>query len=396
MKGRECIWWEQTPGKLLRVQYQNHIKCIQFIKYEKRFITYKCIENNKEFVSAINTFICKGHIVTNLFPELSEKEISWKYQIGEIVNNNKQEFIIVDKKVKTARKKDSNQYYTAREKWYRIECLDCHYDKKWLREDSIFGKNFGCACCRGQVLVPGKNDLATICPEISKYLTDPNEMTKHTRGEHIWLNTTCPDCGTQKDVYLINLYLGKYSCDYCSDGVSYGEKFMSSVLKQLGVAYIFQFRKYHAVWCENYIYDFYIPQWKMIIEVHGGQHYYDTSWGTAISVQNNDEQKRKLAHNNNIVNYIVIDARISDMNYIKNSIISSALKDFCSLNEIDWNECHASSLKKYMPYTYQKWKSGNSIAEISEELKISPQTIRNYIKKMSKSRKVLHNNAETN
>ena len=57
----------------------------------------------------------------------------------------------------------------------------------------------------------------------------------------------------------------------------YPEKYVYAFLKALDIDFVYHHNKSHLSWCENFQYDFYIPNLKIIIETHGKQHYEDTN-----------------------------------------------------------------------------------------------------------------------
>lgn len=381
MKGRECIWWEKTIGHIIYVEYNGIKRQLKFIKYTKRKITYEVIESRKQFTSAINSFICHGNILKSVFPDNSIIDINWKYNIGEIVEGRLHNLKILNREVRCKEKLCKNKIYNMNEKWYRGECLDCGYNEIWFREDRPH-TDIGCTCCSGLVLVKGKNDLATTNPEVLDFLTNPQEGYEHTKGEHIWLNTTCPLCGFQKKMYIINLALGKYTCSNCSDGISYPEKFLINVFNQLNIEYIHQFSRKYAAWCDKYKYDFWLKNKNAIVEVNGLQHYEDNSRSKKENVQKNDRIKYNLAMKNNINNYIVIDARKSTKDYIKNSIENSKLASMFDLSKIDWKICDLNAYKSYVIYACDRWNEGASVKQIAKELKLSTTCICTYLRRL--------------
>ena len=125
---------------------------------------------------------------------------------------------------------------------------------------------------------------------------------------------------------------------------------MHSLLEQLGIE--FQIQKTFE-WSKNVkhispklsgkkVYDFFLTKYNTIIETHGIQHYED--YFTRISKrarnsseeQENDIIKQELAKNNNINNYISVNCRESNMNFIKNSILNCQLNNLFDLSQIDW------------------------------------------------------------
>ena len=390
MRGRMCVWWEQTPGIVMRTNYHNIDRYIQFLSYEKRFITYRTLSDNIIHKTEINTFICNGGALSNIFPDRFLIKIKWKYNIGDIINGHLHDIQVIDREIRKRikkTKKTKRGYDILNEKWYRCKCLDCGFDEIWIREDRP-EKWIGCQACSGQVVVKGYNDLATTHPNVLNVLTNPEEAYEHTVGEHAWLNTTCPICGYVKDVYISNIAAGKYVCDNCSDGISYPEKFMFKFLQLLGEKFIYQYRKIHAEWCNKYMYDFYLVQKDAILEVHGLQHYKQTTWYNYESITKNDINKKALA-SDYVSNYIIIDARYSDKDYIRNSIGKSVLNDWFDLSCIDWDICDEYATKSYVLQAINYWNDGLSICEIAEKISLSTETIKKYLKKVDKSKQKL-------
>ena len=149
----------------------------------------------------------------------------------------------------------------------------------------------------------------------------------HTNYPERGYTVKCLDCGHVYDIREV--YVA--SCPNCSDRVSYPEKFVINLFKQLGESIELQKR---FDWADLKRYDIYVPIHNMIIEVNGLLHYepvylphtnknYD-KYKELAKVQLNDKEKYELALENNIINYIVIDARESNMGYIKNSILTNS------------------------------------------------------------------------
>ena len=185
-------------------------------------------------------------------------------------------------------------------------------------------------------------------------------------------NFKCKSCGRVSNLRLAHVLSNYIQCPYCGDGISYPEKFMRSVLEQLDVDYIPEYSSKDCDWCGKYRYDFYLPIYNWIIEVHGLQHYYG-GWDLE-SVQESDRIKQQLALDNNINNYVVIDARKSEVDYIKNSIINSSLSNF-KLDIIDWNLCNISANKFYFSDIVDLWNNGYEASDIANKLDISLATV---------------------
>ena len=134
----------------------------------------------------------------------------------------------------------------------------------------------------------------------------------------------CNICGYE-DWIKEGVFKRKLGCNVCGDGISYPEKFIEKVLIQLNVKHE---RQYKTNWSQNKRYDFYLPDYNAIIEVHGEQHYRYTGRGRSLKEeQENDKFKEELALKNGIKHYIVIDCRKSDSQYIKSNLFNSELNE---------------------------------------------------------------------
>lgn len=122
----------------------------------------------------------------------------------------------------------------------------------------------------------------------------------------------------------------------------------------------------------------------MIIEVHGRQHYISTTWGDIEDIQRNDHDKKTLALNNGVRDYICIDASCSSIDYLTNSIIK-CLGNIFDLSYVDWAMCGrfaSSSLKTNICFEWDNAKS--LISDFAEKYKISCDIILIYLEEGNK------------
>ena len=195
----------------------------------------------------------------------------------------------------------------------------------------------------------------------------------HTKGSNDKVFVICPHCGEKKEIVISNLCNNKSICCSCGRGVSYPERFMMSVLDQLNIEYIFQLTKTTFDWCGDKKYDFYIPLTKSVLETHGMQHYKWTGRGRTLEEeQENDRIKYELALQNGIKEeeYIVIDCRYSDKEWIKNNILKSKLNELFDLSKVDLEKCEEFALcnlvKSVCDYWNDKkdWESATDLEKI--------------------------------
>ena len=281
-----------------------------------------------------------------------------------------------------------------RYKAYIVKCLKCGYIYEEPKLESNL-KKFGCKVCRGRKVVEGINDIATTHPWMIKYFKNPEEAKHITYNSNKKTDMLCPDCKKfEKKMSPNILYRNGIGCSFCNDGISYPEKFIANFLYELNIDFITQLSKTNFKWCDCYRYDFYIPDYNIIIEVHGIQHYEDSFVGinsknrkikTLKEEQQNDKIKQELALKNGIKNYIILDCRESTLEWIKNSIINSNLQEIFDVNfdNINWDKIAFNSLKSNVLIACKLWNENEyfTTEDIGKILHLSSSTILKYLKK---------------
>lgn len=196
----------------------------------------------------------------------------------------------------------------------------------------------------------------------------------------------CLDCGGEYDRSEGHLKERGVRCPNCGDGISYPTKFIHALLLQIGCSFEKEFTLKAA---GRRRYDFYIVNNNSIIEVHGSQHYLNrgnkTRGRTLEEEQSNDALKKEIALNSGITNYIIIDARESNLDWIKNSVLKSKLNKIFDLSSIDWEQCHEFAVNNLVVEVCSKFKENDpSITKkLSEEYGFHRSTIARYLKKGS-------------
>lgn len=235
-------------------------------------------------------------------------------------------------------------------------------------------------------IIKGINDLWTTHPHIAKYLNSPDDGYLYKYGTDKKLKFKCPDCNKTFDNKPSKIFnkSGVFICCCCNDGISYPEKVMYNLLNQLDIDFIWQFTKKRGGgdWCQRYQYDFYLIDYNTIIEVNGIQHYEECFTSRSlIETQQIDKIKKELALSNGIKNYIVIDARKSEFEWIKSNIINSEIARLVSLKNVDWEDCKLKSTKSIIILVGKDWDKGMHIGELATKYKIDRHTIRTYLLK---------------
>ena len=258
-----------------------------------------------------------------------------EYNIGDRIVDDKRDLTIIGK-----RKAVRSYYYQYRCNKCGYECQDGYragepFKGLWRTAYEFDSGHKGCACCNHSITVPGINSIADTHPELTKYFINGDEYKYPATSSSI-VSMICPQCGHIRKQTISVLTINGLSCPLCANTISIGERIMCSLLKFQNI----EFKKEFAFPDNKKRYDFYLSEYNTIIEIHGSQHYVQTSntWGTVKEQQQNDEYKKQFALNQGISHYIVINAKVSEFNYIKDSIINSELASIISLDNVDWIE----------------------------------------------------------
>lgn len=297
----------------------------------------------------------------------------YRFNVGDVVNGL--EIIEKQKKIR------SNG---VPQRAYLCKCVIDSYTSVHTEDNLLKGK--GCAVCAGIVIMRGINDINTVAPWLGELLENKDDGYKYGVYSHKKLKFKCPYCGTlTKPMKIYNVYIAKHiTCRKCGDGVSMPEKIMYGLLEQLKIN--FEYQKQFDWSCGKF-YDFYIKDISMIIETHGLQHYRDDlngNWGNPEEIKQNDEFKKNNAINNCIKNYLEIDcSNPSPLNLI--NIYKNTLSVYWDLNDIDFDKIVLESSKSFCIKAGDLWNSGNhDVSSIAEILRLNVQTIRKYLKTLTK------------
>lgn len=265
--------------------------------------------------------------------------------------------------------------------YYGYKCLKCGYENK-IREDHL-NEGVGCSCCDNKIAVLGINTILDTdhwMIDLGVSIEDAKKYTSYSKKK---ITVICPDCGEEKTITISDIYINHSISCSCGDGVSYPEKFMISLLKQLDIKFI---KEYTSNWSNNKRYDFYLEDYNIIIETHGEQHYKESnSFMTNLKEQQeNDKYKKELAFNNGIDKYIVIDCSKSELEFIKQNILNSELNYLFDLSKIDWLKCEEYALKNIIKEICECYNNNLNIIDIVNKYNLCRCTIRKYLKKGAK------------
>ena len=135
----------------------------------------------------------------------------------------------------------------------KYKCVKCGTVGECKEANSLMRGVSGCGVCGGRKLVKGKNDFASVYPQYLIYFVNKEDAENVTFGSGKRVLTKCPICGEERKTRIVDLINKGFSCPKCGDGVSYPNRFMYCLLKQLNID--FQ-REKSFIWSKDRIYDF--------------------------------------------------------------------------------------------------------------------------------------------
>lgn len=257
------------------------------------------------------------------------------------------------------------------------KCMECNSEFLATVNNRINGN--GCPYCSGQK-VNETNSLASLNPDVARLLTKHKDGYTITSGSGEKLFFTCPRCKDVSRKIVKNVVKHGIGCTKCGDGISYPEKFLISLLKQLEVN--FETQKVFD-WSSNKRYDFFVEAVNCIIETHGAQHYQENSSFhiSLLDEQFNDKLKKELAEKNGITDYVTINCSESNLEYIRKNIVNSKLSLLFDITKIDWLYCHQFACSSLVKTVCDLWKTTDkTTVEIGGILGIHQTTALRYIK----------------
>ena len=143
-------------------------------------------------------------------------------------------------------KKNKNDNYVE------VECSDCGY-KKWQKERYL-DLNKPC------------NRIRHLRPDLVDLLDDTEDDFQYTTKSHKIAKWECPCCHTKFERMVSTVTTRGFNCPTCGTGISFPNRMMYKILKQLKVPFC---RECEFSWAKRRYYDFYIEDSNTIIEMHG-------------------------------------------------------------------------------------------------------------------------------
>lgn len=378
--------YKSMMGMNLELLYEDEIYKVNIIDYFKKDGSFRFLIDYNGYIKedGVNCYsFVKGYFGSVLKKYTSE----FKYKVEQHIKDDKRDLIITERNaIEYNRKPDSKgRIYNKNKKFYKYTCNKCGWTEGQIEEGHLI-EGVGCSCCSNRTVVANINSIKVKSPWMIELGVSEEDSLKYAPSSNKKIKVTCPDCGRDKFMLVSNIYKRKSMGCPCGDGFSYPEKFVFSILEQLGVKFKTQ---YSPMWANLKKYDFYFEfdNEHFIIETHGGQHYRETKRKGARTLQEeqeNDKLKEQLAKDNGIENYIVIDCRESDLDWVKNSVLNSQLANKFNLSDVKWLKCEEFALNNLVKTVCDYWNDKNedkTINGVSRMFNLDMATIRNYLKK---------------
>lgn len=297
----------------------------------------------------------------------------------------------------------------------RCQYVDMPMQEKWVmikdvtKGKIIFDNNIkiqgGLYGLRYNYSIIKNFNFSNLTKDIYKYIKNDEDKCRYIKSNET-IEVICPDCNFVKKNTFANLKYNKFSCDNCSDGISFPEKFVNNLLNQLNIEYKkqFMFKDF------GYMYDFYLPEYNTIIEVHGEQHYEECTgfkkWKSYEEEHENDLRKYDLAVLNGYEynkNFFIIDARESTLEWMKDKILECKLSEVFNLSQVNWCQCleYASSSIQHEIWDYWRIHVNEnneciSLEDIGKIFHFDRGTISRYLKNGTLCGKCYYNSQEQN
>lgn len=226
------------------------------------------------------------------------------------------------------------------------------------------------------------------------YVVASKITKKNIRGYKI----ECMDCHSIREISEADLVHDGIGCNECHDFISFPEKAFTNILIQLGIKYKRQQKFKWAYYNKSdnnklngkkkYDFNFIVNNEEILTETNGMQHYkksFETIGGRSVEEEiENDRIKKELAINNGIKeeNYIVIDCRYSDIDFIKNNILNNKkLNSLFDLSKIDWNEVNIYATKNFVIEVCKYYEQVKDVQTVANYFNLDRSTITKYLKR---------------
>lgn len=265
-----------------------------------------------------------------------------------------------------------------------FKCTKYECGHQWLAAPSNILRGMGCPVCANLVVIPAVNSVYVLDPDVVKYFENPDDALKLTPSSSKKVNLVCQDCGSKRTMIMGHLHRDGFNCHICGPNISYPNRFLRSFMNQVKGSMDFVQYEWSQKWTQGLLYDAYfkVGNNQYTIEMQGRQHFVPV-WDKSMTVEDlaqKDSEKANLVIERGITP-IIIDASISDADFIITNIYNSKLSKVFDLSKVDWEQCKIDATKNIVKEICTYYSNNNStIEDIAKTYKFDRQTIRKYLK----------------
>lgn len=301
---------------------------------------------------------------------------NYYYNVGDIVNNLEiLEQLYYDQSISNDKQK------RAKEKRYKCKCMNDGY--VFIIRESDLKQSHGCPVCSNTKVIKGINDIATTDPELVKFFVNKEDAYNYSRCSSAEISVICPYCKSTKTIRVADMSKKQdISCQKCSDGISYPNKFAHELFSQLSNQYLEYEYEYSPDWANKYRYDNYMKLLngqEIIVEMDGGFHNHKDS----LYATKTDNIKNELSKQHNIKVIRIncdYDKTGNRFLFIKENTIKK-LSLYFDLSCVDWDKCNQSAISSKIINVLEFYKNNPkwNLADIAKKFCISKQTLYEYL-----------------
>lgn len=266
----------------------------------------------------------------------------------------------------------------------KIHCDKCGGDFD-IVPDVLRRRQFRCPICEYNYSSRAIKTIEQERPDLIEWLVDEEDKKIGITSRKI-IKIKCPVCGTTEDISALCFTKRIYNCHACNkDGISYPNKFLRAFLKQIKDQVDLLETEWNPNWALNYKYDGHIIKNSIdyIIEMHGIQHYKQTSVWDFKEQLRRDKEKESLSNENN-VEQIIIECKKSNFEYIKKHIEESRLAEILDLTKVNWAVIAKEVVKDYTKPIADLYNQGMEITKIGQKFMIERHAVSKILKEAAK------------
>jgi len=311
---------------------RNELKPEFVLKKGDKYIWFNCDVCNHDFDSQIKE-ITKGQWCPYCNSFKLCDNINCVYCFNRTFASHEKSIYWSSKNTETPR-----QIVKGSTKKYWFNCDKCKHEFEKRTNDITGVKDGWCPYCVNKKMCYNEDCIDCYSKSFAshskvKYWSSKNNANPRYlfQGDSnkYWFN--CDKCNLEFEAILYNVKTG-YWCPLCNNKT---ETKFYKIIKEIFPQIVYQFKK---EWCKSKAYlpfDFCIPEYKIIIELDGPQHFTQImNWKSPEEQRITDKYKEKCANDNGYSTIRIIQSDIFDDTYNWLKALCESIEEIQSSNEI--------------------------------------------------------------